>query len=621
MEAPNTQLIDANSLNLDHVKPGGHLSPLGAQITTTLYAGLFEAGSSGYYLWNTSSWDDFSQKWSALVPQGLRLVSVDTDEEDPSTTWYVGSWVGMQSGYALWRTTDWNSFYQQFQNNSHTMRLVSLDIHPSGGTRWYTGVWADTPVAQTIVHDLSWDDFVNQWKQLSANGHRLTRVQVYPSAGSWKMTGVYEAGSGGYALLMTANWQEFSNYYQANQAQMQLVDFEVYDENETRWYVGVWRETALAHKFISGLDWGSFVNQWTALSNQGLRLKRVIRYSNAAEVPEPQWQQIFQNALGQQAEGYAYKVVKGATVAGEGIHFTRSQADPPHTAWTMDTRMHLASVSKAITAVAVLKLLGDKGLSINDKFYPLVASQFPQHGTGVDTVTIKDLLTMKSGLVEDGTLNPPDIWAFLRQYLQQNLVGTPGQTYDYSNTNFTILQALIDVLTGHGGVMPDYYETYVRDHVLVPMGINPQIFNAVPDPQVISNLAYSNSGDLRNGSYWGRLNCVAAGGWISSANELIKFLQGVRSNAVLSSATTLTMFNESLGWYTYDGIYGQYFHHNGGLLNGATPPQGLVTGIIHLADGYDALLLVNSWGFDTIGLMVQAFETRQAAAAHTAAHT
>src|ERR1700688_3913536 len=138
METATSQLIDANSLSLDHVKPGGHLSTLGPQITTTLYAGLFEAGSGGHYLWNTSSWEDFSQKWSALAPQGLRLVSLDTDEEDPSTTWYVGAWVAMQSGYSLWRTSDWNSFYQQFQNNSANMRLVSLDIHPSGGTRWYT---------------------------------------------------------------------------------------------------------------------------------------------------------------------------------------------------------------------------------------------------------------------------------------------------------------------------------------------------------------------------------------------------------------------------------------------------------------------------------------------------
>jgi hypothetical protein len=36
--------------------------------------------------------------------------------------------------------------------------------------------------------------------------------------------------------------------------------------------------------------------------------------------------------------------------------------------------------------------------------------------------------------------------------------------------------------------------------------------------------------------------------------------------------------------------------------------RGLNTGIIHLADGYDALLLVNAQFVDTIGLMIEAFE-------------
>ena len=604
-------IIDTNSLSLDHLRPGAQLSPKGPQQATTVYAGLFEAGSGGYYLWNTPSWDDLTTQWSNLAPQGLRLVSIDTDEEDDATTWYLGAWVAMQGGYSLWRTSDWDSFYQQFQNNSQGMRLVDLDIHPSGAVRYYTGTWADTPIAQTIVHDLSWDEFTAQWTQLSNSGHRLTKVQVYPAAGGWKMTGIYEAGSGGYALLMTANWQEFLNYYQTNDATMQLVDFEVYDDdNATRWYVGVWRQTSDQHKFIYGQDWGSFVNQWTQFSNQGLRLKKVIRYSNAAEVPEPQWQTVFQNALGGTAEGYAYKVMKGGSIVAQGVHYARSAADPPHTTWTPDSRMSLASVSKAVTAVAVLKLLGAKGLSISDKFYPLVASQFPQHGSGIDTVSIKDLLTMKSGMVVDGTLNPTNIWQFLQQYLMQGLVGTPGQTYAYSNTNFTILQALIDVLTGHGGEMPDYYETYVRDAVFVPMGINPQVFNANPEPASSATLTYSDASDARQGQYWGRLNCVAAGGWVASANELMKFLTGVRNNTVLASQTTLMMFNEGLGWYPYDGIYGRYYHHNGGLANGAAPPQGLATGIIHLADGYDALLLINSLGADTIGLMAQAFEAR-----------
>jgi hypothetical protein len=67
-------------------------------------------------------------------------------------------------------------------------------------------------------------------------------------------------------------------------------------------------------------------------------------------------------------------------------------------------------------------------------------------------------------------------------------------------------------------------------------------------------------------------------------------------------------FHEQLGCYEYDGIYGKYYDHNGWLHNGGSPDRGLNTGIIHLADGYDALLLVNAQFVDTMGLMIEAFE-------------
>jgi CubicO group peptidase (beta-lactamase class C family) len=99
-------------------------------------------------------------------------------------------------------------------------------------------------------------------------------------------------------------------------------------------------------------------------------------------------------------------------------------------------------------------------------------------------VTIKNLLEMKSGMVVDGTLWTPSIWSFLSNYLTQGLVGTPGVTEAYSNTDFTILQAIIALLVdpvqqGGDGIAP--YVSYVTDHILKPMVIDPGVFNPTPD--------------------------------------------------------------------------------------------------------------------------------------------
>ena len=150
---------------------------------------------------------------------------------------------------------------------------------------------------------------------------------------------------------------------------------------------------------------------------------------------------------------------------------------------------------------------------------------------------------MKSGMVVDQSLNG-DLWPFLASYLQQNLIGTPGVTGAYSNTNFTILQALIDKIAG-----PNYqgYVDYVNRNVLIPMKIDTRIFNATPDPESDATLYYSSQGDESPGLYWEPFDFVAPGGWVASPKELIKFLVGVRNNVVLSEETTECMFNDELG--------------------------------------------------------------------------
>src|SRR5262249_42936308 len=153
------------------------------------------------------------------------------------------------------------------------------------------------------------------------------------------------------------------------------------------------------------------------------RLKRAVRYAGSIELPEANWATYFQTNLAG-AAGYAFSVARNGIVVAEGAGGNaRMAADAPKTAWTANTRMHLASVSKTGTAVAPLAMLADKGISVDAKFYPLIKSRCPQAGSGVDTVTIAQLLQMKSGMVADGTLATPDIWTFLSQYLQQGLVG------------------------------------------------------------------------------------------------------------------------------------------------------------------------------------------------------
>lgn len=70
--------------------------------------------------------------------------------------------------------------HDYFEQNAGKLALVDIDIHVSDQSLWYTGVWCQSTVKQTIVHDVSWDDFVATWTDLSTKrGMRLIKIASY----------------------------------------------------------------------------------------------------------------------------------------------------------------------------------------------------------------------------------------------------------------------------------------------------------------------------------------------------------------------------------------------------------------------------------------------------------
>jgi CubicO group peptidase (beta-lactamase class C family) len=64
--------------------------------------------------------------------------------------------------------------------------------------------------------------------------------------------------------------------------------------------------------------------------------------------------------------------------------------------WARDTKMHVGSVSKFITAVAMVRMLSDHGLSLDDKIAPFLPSYW-EVGNNIDEITFRQLLSHHSG--------------------------------------------------------------------------------------------------------------------------------------------------------------------------------------------------------------------------------
>ncbi|MFD1627419.1 serine hydrolase domain-containing protein [Azospirillum griseum] len=119
-----------------------------------------------------------------------------------------------------------------------------------------------------------------------------------------------------------------------------------------------------------------------------------------------------------------------------------------------DTRFHIASTGKMMTAVAVLQLVEEGKLSLDSPVMPLIGLPGAARLPHLATATVGDLLSQRSGIPDclrnaktPVPRHPSPRWT-VEEALTKSPCGTPttpGQ-YAYSNTNFLLLGRIIEKL-------------------------------------------------------------------------------------------------------------------------------------------------------------------------------
>lgn len=140
----------------------------------------------------------------------------------------------------------------------------------------------------------------------------------------------------------------------------------------------------------------------------------------------------------------------------------------------MDTSsaLHLASVSKTFTAMAVLSLWEAGKLNIEDRVSAYLTG-FP-----FNDIKIKNLLNHRSGLPNyvhfmeqlgwdrEKTVTNQDILAFMTAHQKELNVMRPDASFNYSNTNYALLALIIEKASGKT------YGQYLKDTFFKPLGMN-----------------------------------------------------------------------------------------------------------------------------------------------------
>ncbi len=284
----------------------------------------------------------------------------------------------------------------------------------------------------------------------------------------------------------------------------------------------------------------------------------------------------------------------------------------------------IASVSKLITAVAIMKLVEDEKLDINSKvFGPDGLLNDPVYLNYQDKryelITVHNLLNHTAGWngkKADPVFNslyvahvmdvppPADMPVIIEYALNKPLDYTPGKKYSYSNLGYSILGEIIKKVTGMK------YEEYVQFAILHPLGIYDMHIGKsfyderypyevryydLPDNSLI--WSYNGSGDLVPVEYGGNhIELLgAAGGWVASAPELAKLLvaiDGFESRPDILSKRSIQYMTKSkthtrklIGWRGSDG-YGTWWRT--GTLSGTTAL------VMRHANGINWVVLMNT---------------------------
>ncbi len=253
--------------------------------------------------------------------------------------------------------------------------------------------------------------------------------------------------------------------------------------------------------------------------------------------------------------------------------------------------MRLASASKLVTAIAIMRLVEDGKLTLGSKvFGPDGILNDSAYTSAIKDprlfdITVDHLLQHKGGFgmgAGDPMFNTKDIIAAkhldappTNEQLTEIVLGrkiafTPGQGFRYSNFGYMLLSLVIERLSGR-----DYWD-YVTENVLHPAGcyrFRPAT-NYYSDrqedevhyyePDTISVEEYNGSGRMVERVYGGsNINgLLGAGGWCASASDLARLVAAtdkyphvgnIISNESIDSLTAYAKDDKiSRGWSEID---------------------------------------------------------------------
>lgn len=279
--------------------------------------------------------------------------------------------------------------------------------------------------------------------------------------------------------------------------------------------------------------------------------------------------------------------------------------------FTTNTQAQAFSTSKTITAIAMVKALHDRGLTVDEKIAPFLPACWVQ-GDNVDDVTFRHLLDHTSGMPTD--LSGATSYDRLKNFIAAGSSGVPA-SYAYNNVAYGMMRYLVPLVSNSSVALAQFvnyncvsqglqinttlssmFQSYIMTQVINPTGASAS-FNPTGDVAFLYSIFnYAIPGIPPNAEGW--LN-AGAGYLATSVTSFKKILGALDQGEILPTSLVRDMYEGDLGFDSpAQGDAGLYYTKAGGAGSGCNISGG--SQLMIYPSGIHAYVTVNSRSTESV---------------------
>jgi CubicO group peptidase (beta-lactamase class C family) len=513
--------------------------------------------------------NEYQSEFNKYVAQGYRPVQVSVYVVN-NQAYYAAIFEQTQNAPA-WvarhgiNATEYQREFDKYVGQGY--RLIDISVYVVNNQDYYAAIFEQTSTPAWVVrHGMTNAEYQSEYAKYAGQGYRLVRVCGYELNGQDRYAAIWEKSSGGdwptHHGMTSQSYQDKFNDY--DKRGYRLVWVNGYSINGQDRYAAIWS------------SWAGSIDQ---IVNQFMKDYNVPGLSFAIVKNE--------SSLLTGAYGYADQS-------------TGEKVTPQH-------RFRIASLSKPITAIAIMQLIEQGKLKLSDRVFGKNGTLGTLYGTppykpdsenklSIENITVEHLLThLAGGWGKDANdpmfSHPEKNQAELISWTLDHtpLEFEPGTKYLYSNFGYCLLGRVIEKVTGQT------YENYVKNNILSQCGITDMEIggDTLAEKKANEVTYYGQGGENPYGMKVARMD--SHGGWIAKPIDLMQLLMrvdGLNTKPDLLSVTTLnTMYTPSNIEPTYAKGWNVNSLNNHWHI-GSLPGEQAV--MVNTSDGFSWAVLINT---------------------------